>query len=205
MWPTGLSFLILALDNSRLGEPHTRLVPARTFLEHLVWNLLLWLYVLVITFEFPCGWMEVVIAVRVCSRQAGHVELAERLVECQYELTDRLAFYLCGRRPGNTLTVLSASLIILWQAIIIINYWIQLMAAFDDDNIYPFVPRSQECSLYHPSNGRQVRIRIIPFCLKCLSILFLHSHTSPFCNLGLCSYLNRHASLTFLNFSTLHS
>lgn len=36
-----------------------------------------------------------------CSRQAGHVELAERLVECQYELTDRLAFYLCGRRPGN--------------------------------------------------------------------------------------------------------
>uniref|UniRef100_A0A3B5KQ84 G protein-coupled receptor kinase interacting ArfGAP 1 n=1 Tax=Xiphophorus couchianus TaxID=32473 RepID=A0A3B5KQ84_9TELE len=31
--------------------------------------------------------------------QAGHVDLAERLVECQYELTDRLAFYLCGRRP----------------------------------------------------------------------------------------------------------
>ncbi|TNN34484.1 ARF GTPase-activating protein GIT1 [Liparis tanakae] len=35
------------------------------------------------------------------ARQAGHIELAERLVECQYELTDRLAFYLCGRRPGN--------------------------------------------------------------------------------------------------------
>uniref|UniRef100_A0A667YVF5 GIT ArfGAP 1 n=1 Tax=Myripristis murdjan TaxID=586833 RepID=A0A667YVF5_9TELE len=35
------------------------------------------------------------------ARQAGQVELAERLVECQYELTDRLAFYLCGRRPGN--------------------------------------------------------------------------------------------------------
>ncbi|KAK3531812.1 hypothetical protein QTP70_029725 [Hemibagrus guttatus] len=34
------------------------------------------------------------------ARQAGQVELAERLVECQYELTDRLAFYLCGRRPG---------------------------------------------------------------------------------------------------------
>ncbi|KTG12925.1 hypothetical protein cypCar_00005667 [Cyprinus carpio] len=33
--------------------------------------------------------------------QAGHVELAERLVECQYELTDRLAFYLCGRRPDH--------------------------------------------------------------------------------------------------------
>ncbi|CAB1347681.1 unnamed protein product [Coregonus sp. 'balchen'] len=29
------------------------------------------------------------------------VELAERLVECQYELTDRLAFYLCGRRPDH--------------------------------------------------------------------------------------------------------
>uniref|UniRef100_A0AAY4EV31 Arf-GAP domain-containing protein n=1 Tax=Denticeps clupeoides TaxID=299321 RepID=A0AAY4EV31_9TELE len=35
------------------------------------------------------------------ARQAGQIELAERLVECQYELTDRLAFYLCGRRPGD--------------------------------------------------------------------------------------------------------
>uniref|UniRef100_A0A8C4ZRM6 GIT ArfGAP 1 n=1 Tax=Gadus morhua TaxID=8049 RepID=A0A8C4ZRM6_GADMO len=35
------------------------------------------------------------------ARQAGQIELAERLVECQYELTDRLAFYLCGRRPGE--------------------------------------------------------------------------------------------------------
>lgn len=34
-------------------------------------------------------------------REAGHHELAERLVEIQYELTDRLAFYLCGRRPGK--------------------------------------------------------------------------------------------------------
>lgn len=34
-------------------------------------------------------------------RQAGHQELAERLVEIQYELTDRLTFYLCGRRPGK--------------------------------------------------------------------------------------------------------
>uniref|UniRef100_A0A674PNI4 G protein-coupled receptor kinase interacting ArfGAP 2b n=1 Tax=Takifugu rubripes TaxID=31033 RepID=A0A674PNI4_TAKRU len=34
------------------------------------------------------------------ARQAGHHELAERLVEIQYELTDRLTFYLCGRRPG---------------------------------------------------------------------------------------------------------
>uniref|UniRef100_A0AAQ5YG48 Arf-GAP domain-containing protein n=1 Tax=Amphiprion ocellaris TaxID=80972 RepID=A0AAQ5YG48_AMPOC len=35
------------------------------------------------------------------ARQAGHQELAERLVEIQYELTDRLTFYLCGRRPGK--------------------------------------------------------------------------------------------------------
>ncbi|KAL0972744.1 hypothetical protein UPYG_G00194200 [Umbra pygmaea] len=35
------------------------------------------------------------------ARQAGQVDLAERLVECQYELTDRLAFYLCGRRPDH--------------------------------------------------------------------------------------------------------
>lgn len=34
-------------------------------------------------------------------REAGHHELADRLVEVQYELTDRLAFYLCGRRPGQ--------------------------------------------------------------------------------------------------------
>ncbi|XP_043924427.1 ARF GTPase-activating protein GIT2 isoform X2 [Protopterus annectens] len=35
------------------------------------------------------------------ARQAGHNDLAERLVEIQYELTDRLAFYLCGRKPDH--------------------------------------------------------------------------------------------------------
>ncbi|XP_059264652.1 ARF GTPase-activating protein GIT2 isoform X8 [Mustela nigripes] len=35
------------------------------------------------------------------ARQGGHHELAERLIEIQYELTDRLAFYLCGRRPDH--------------------------------------------------------------------------------------------------------
>lgn len=35
------------------------------------------------------------------ARQAGHHDLAERLVEIQYELTDRLAFYLCGRKPDH--------------------------------------------------------------------------------------------------------
>uniref|UniRef100_A0A7N6C024 Arf-GAP domain-containing protein n=1 Tax=Anabas testudineus TaxID=64144 RepID=A0A7N6C024_ANATE len=34
------------------------------------------------------------------AREAGHHDLADRLVEIQYELTDRLAFYLCGRKPG---------------------------------------------------------------------------------------------------------
>uniref|UniRef100_A0A673MBE5 ARF GTPase-activating protein GIT2-like n=1 Tax=Sinocyclocheilus rhinocerous TaxID=307959 RepID=A0A673MBE5_9TELE len=36
------------------------------------------------------------------ARQAGHQDLADRLVEVQYELTDRLAFYLCGRKPGES-------------------------------------------------------------------------------------------------------
>ncbi|KAJ6656623.1 hypothetical protein lerEdw1_003510 [Lerista edwardsae] len=35
------------------------------------------------------------------AKQGGHHELAERLVEMQHELTDRLAFYLCGRRPDH--------------------------------------------------------------------------------------------------------
>uniref|UniRef100_A0A8D0GJA8 GIT ArfGAP 1 n=1 Tax=Sphenodon punctatus TaxID=8508 RepID=A0A8D0GJA8_SPHPU len=35
------------------------------------------------------------------ARQASQHELAERLVECQFELTDRLAFYLCGRKPDH--------------------------------------------------------------------------------------------------------
>ena len=34
------------------------------------------------------------------SRLEGHEEIADRLVECQYELTDRLAYYLCGKKPG---------------------------------------------------------------------------------------------------------
>uniref|UniRef100_UPI00358EA2BD ARF GTPase-activating protein GIT1-like n=1 Tax=Myxine glutinosa TaxID=7769 RepID=UPI00358EA2BD len=46
-----------------------------------------------------------------CARQAGHIELAERLLECQFELTDRLTFYLCGRKPALSLTLyLSLSL-----------------------------------------------------------------------------------------------
>ncbi|CAJ0928982.1 unnamed protein product [Ranitomeya imitator] len=33
--------------------------------------------------------------------RGGHHELADRLVEIQHELTDRLAFYLCGRKPDH--------------------------------------------------------------------------------------------------------
>ncbi|XP_064620292.1 ARF GTPase-activating protein GIT1-like isoform X3 [Lineus longissimus] len=35
------------------------------------------------------------------ARNEGHTDLADRLVECQYELTDRLAYYLCGRKPDH--------------------------------------------------------------------------------------------------------
>ncbi|XP_008274813.1 ARF GTPase-activating protein GIT2a isoform X3 [Stegastes partitus] len=35
------------------------------------------------------------------AREAGQHDLADRLVEIQYELTDRLAFYLCGRKPDH--------------------------------------------------------------------------------------------------------
>lgn len=37
------------------------------------------------------------------SSEANHLDLADHLVESQYELTDRLAFYLCGRKPDHTL------------------------------------------------------------------------------------------------------
>jgi len=63
-------------------------------------------YVCVCTCVYVC--MRVCVCLRVCAgvcvcvpRQAGHQEVADRLVEIQYELTDRLTFYLCGRRPGE--------------------------------------------------------------------------------------------------------
>lgn len=34
-------------------------------------------------------------------RSEGYIDLAQRLVECQYELTDRLAYFVCGRKPGK--------------------------------------------------------------------------------------------------------
>ncbi|GLV34216.1 G protein-coupled receptor kinase interacting ArfGAP [Carabus blaptoides fortunei] len=35
------------------------------------------------------------------ARCAGHKELADRLVECMYEVTDRLTFYICGKKPDH--------------------------------------------------------------------------------------------------------
>uniref|UniRef100_A0A8C4Q948 GIT ArfGAP 1 n=1 Tax=Eptatretus burgeri TaxID=7764 RepID=A0A8C4Q948_EPTBU len=34
-------------------------------------------------------------------QKAGHTDLADRLLECQYELTDRLLSYVCGRKPDH--------------------------------------------------------------------------------------------------------
>lgn len=84
------------------------------------------------------------------SRQAGHIELAERLVECQYELTDRLAFYLCGRRPGNVVLGVKVNL-----GNNVVAFTHLLTSSF---------PRSQEWPLYHPSNGRQVWTMTLLFC-----------------------------------------
>uniref|UniRef100_A0A8C7G2T7 G protein-coupled receptor kinase interacting ArfGAP 2a n=1 Tax=Oncorhynchus kisutch TaxID=8019 RepID=A0A8C7G2T7_ONCKI len=42
------------------------------------------------------------------ARQAGYHDLADRLVEIQYELTDRLAFYLCGRKPDVFCSIYSS-------------------------------------------------------------------------------------------------
>ncbi len=38
-----------------------------------------------------------------CARIAGHHQLADRLIECQYELTDKLSFYLSGRIPVHSI------------------------------------------------------------------------------------------------------
>jgi hypothetical protein len=38
-----------------------------------------------------------------CARIAGHHQLADRLIECQYELTDKLSFYVSGRKPMHSI------------------------------------------------------------------------------------------------------
>lgn len=133
----------------------------------------------------------VLITVCLCSRQAGHIELAERLVECQYELTDRLAFYLCGRRPGKTLPLFVSTSHILvlctttqWSRVIVFTHFLCFTLL-----------RSQEWPLYHPSNGRQVWTMTLFVTLFVISVRCLYA----WCDLtawnnfisilGLCSYL----------------
>ena len=36
-----------------------------------------------------------------CS-EAGYKDIAHRLIESQYELTDRISFYLCERKPDHS-------------------------------------------------------------------------------------------------------
>ena len=36
-------------------------------------------------------------------RIAGHHQLADRLIEMQYELADKLSFFLCGRKPMHSM------------------------------------------------------------------------------------------------------
>jgi G protein-coupled receptor kinase interacting protein 2 len=38
-----------------------------------------------------------------CARIAGHHQLADRLIEMQYELADKLSFFLCGRKPMHSM------------------------------------------------------------------------------------------------------
>ena len=38
-----------------------------------------------------------------CARIAGHHQLADRLIECQYELTDKLSLFVSGRKPMHTI------------------------------------------------------------------------------------------------------
>ncbi|XP_059154314.1 ARF GTPase-activating protein GIT2-like isoform X2 [Physella acuta] len=39
------------------------------------------------------------------AKSEGYTDLADRLVELQYELTDRLTYYICGRKPDHRLGV----------------------------------------------------------------------------------------------------
>lgn len=32
---------------------------------------------------------------------AGHIDLSERIVECMYEVTDRLTYHICSRKPSH--------------------------------------------------------------------------------------------------------
>ncbi|XP_076665674.1 ARF GTPase-activating protein GIT1 isoform X2 [Andrena cerasifolii] len=37
------------------------------------------------------------------AKMAGHIDLSERIIECMYEVTDRLTYYICSRKPNHRL------------------------------------------------------------------------------------------------------
>lgn len=78
-------------------------------------------------------------------RQAGHQELAERLVEIQYELTDRLTFYLCGRRPGKEKLLPGIS----WKDLCC---WFSVALSHRCSCSRP----QERATFHHPTDGRQV-------------------------------------------------
>jgi hypothetical protein len=34
-------------------------------------------------------------------RMAGHIDLSERIIECTYEVSDRLTYHICSRKPSH--------------------------------------------------------------------------------------------------------
>jgi len=32
---------------------------------------------------------------------AGHIDLSERIIECTYEVSDRLTYHICSRKPSH--------------------------------------------------------------------------------------------------------
>lgn len=39
--------------------------------------------------------------VKLLFRMAGHIDLSDRLIECMYEVTDRLTYFICLRKPNH--------------------------------------------------------------------------------------------------------
>lgn len=37
-------------------------------------------------------------------RITGHLDLADRLIECMYQVTDRLTYFICSRKPDHRTT-----------------------------------------------------------------------------------------------------
>lgn len=96
-------------------------------------------------------------------RQAGHQELAVRLVEIQYELTDRLTFYLCGRRPGEEKLLPAIS----FKGSVLLGFFRPSGAlSHPCSHCRP----QERATFHHPTDGRQVQPKLIEplaLLLKC--------------------------------------